>query len=233
MNYRIFKKTGFEKEMTFLPELCNPKKVSLDIGANIGIFTWHLRRHSLSAMAFEPNPYLSSLLRRTFRGSVPVRQVALSNQCGTASLSFPNDEHALGSLGTVEGQQCLPDNSDSFTAFNVETLRLDDLELPVVGFVKIDVEGHELEVLEGAQQTIRTHRPNLLVEIEERHRPGAVQEVIELLTKWGYVGRFLLNGDLKAVSEFSLESHQNLRNLDECGNRIGTYINNFMFYPAH
>jgi len=88
-------------------------------------------------------------------------------------------------------------------------------------------------VLEGAQQTIRTHRPNLLVEIEERHRPGAVQEVIELLTKWGYVGRFLLNGDLKAVSEFSLESHQNLRNLDECGNRIGTYINNFMFYPAH
>jgi len=233
MNFRVLKKTGFEKEMTFLPELCDPKKVSLDIGANIGMFTWHLKRHSLSTMAFEPNPYLSGLLRRTFKGSVPVRQIALSNRRGTASLSFPNDEHALGSLAATDGQQCLSDNSASYTSFDVETLRLDDLELPPVGFVKIDVEGHELEVLEGAQQTIRRHRPKLLVEIEERHRPGAVKKVIELLTKWGYAGSVLINGKLTAVSEFRLDTHQNPLNLDDYGNRIGTYINNFIFTPAN
>jgi len=235
MNYRILKKTGFEKEMAFLPELCDPGKVSLDIGANIGMFTWHLRQYSLSAMAFEPNPYLSGLLQRTFRDSVPVQQVALSNRCGTASLSFPNDEHALGSLGTARDWDAQEDPSDKpgdVTAFDVETLRLDDLDLPPIGFVKIDVEGHELEVLEGAQQTLRTQRPNLLIEIEERHRPGSVGKVIDLLTHFGYRGCVLIDGELCAVSELSLEVHQNTLNLDESGNRVGTYINNFIFTPV-
>mgnify|MGYP000034593587 FL=1 len=231
MNFRILKKTGFEREMAFLPELCDPDKISLDIGANIGMFTWHLRRHSLATMAFEPNPYLSDLLRRTFGDSVPVRQVALSNRCGTERLSFPNDEHALGSLGDTEDHQYLEENSDRFTSFDVETLRLDDLDFPPIGFIKIDVEGHELEVLEGAQRTIRTHHPKLLIEIEERHRPGAVKRVIELLTKWGYAGSVLIQGNLSAVSEFRLATHQNPLNLDDRGNRIGTYINNFIFTP--
>ena len=233
MNYRILKKIGFEEEMALLPQLCDPARVSLDIGANIGVFTWHLMRHSLSAVAFEPNPYLSALLRRTFGNNVPVRQVALSNKCGTANLRFPDDEHALGSLGTADGHQCLATNSDSFTSFDVETLRLDDLELPPVGFVKIDVVGHELEVLEGAQQTIRTHRPALLVEIEERHRPGAIEKVTRLLARMNYVGRVLINGELTPISEFRRDTHQNPLNIDNYGNRKGVYVNNFVFTPAY
>lgn len=232
LNYRILRKTGFEKEMALLPELCDQTKISLDIGANIGMFTWHLKQHSRSVIAFEPNPYLSGLLQRTFKDRVPVRQVALSNQRGTASLCFPNDEHALGSLGAIEESEDSVDTSTALTSYDVETFKLDDLSLAPVGFMKIDVEGHELEVLEGAQQTLVKHRPNLLVEVEERHRAGAVHEVIELLQSWGYAGSFMIDCNIQSVSSFNLDEHQNSLNLDEQGNRIGTYINNFIFTPA-
>jgi len=233
MNYRIMRKIGFEEEIALLPQLCDPRKASLDVGANIGIFTWHLMRHSLSTMAFEPNPYLSALLRRTFRDNVPVQQVALSNRRGRANLSFPSDEHGLGSIGAADVDQDSTSNPGAFTSFDVEALRLDDLELPPVGFVKIDVEGHELEVLEGAQETIQKHRPSLLVEIEERHRPGAIEKAIELLSKWNYAGSFMVKGKLRPVSEFRQDEHQNLLNINDHGDRTGTYVNNFIFAPEN
>jgi hypothetical protein len=55
-------------------------------------------------------------------------------------------------------------------------------ELPV-DFVKVDVEGGEVDVLAGAEQTIRAHRPQLLVEIHNLDNLALCQE---LLNGWGY-----------------------------------------------
>ena len=58
-------------------------------------------------------------------------------------------------------------------------------------FLKIDVEGHELAVLQGARQTLKKHRPTILVECEARHRPdGDVRPVFEFLQSLGYGGSF-------------------------------------------
>ena len=62
------------------------------------------------------------------------------------------------------------------TGDTVETIRvplrtLDSYNLSNIGFIKIDVEGHELDVLRGAEVTLRRDQPNLLIEIENRHAP--------------------------------------------------------------
>ncbi|MDA9981352.1 FkbM family methyltransferase [Gammaproteobacteria bacterium] len=230
LNYRIFRKVGFEPEIALLPMLCDPKKASLDIGANIGVFTWHLLKHSRSILAFEPNPRLCNLLLRTFGSSIDIHQIALSNLRGSSKLSFPGNSHALGSLHTVQGH--LPGGEDDhLTNFTVKTRPLDDLGMPPIGFIKIDVEGHELNVLKGAQQTILRNRPMLLIEIEERHSPEALKSAEEMLAGWGYAGRFLLDNTLLPLSNFDPARHQNSNNIDHNGQRLGPYINNFIFSP--
>jgi hypothetical protein len=65
-------------------------------------------------------------------------------------------------------------------------------------FLKIDVEGHELAVLEGAQRTLAATRPAILVECEARHRPdGDVRLVFELFQSLGYDGFWSLGDHLR------------------------------------
>ena len=63
-----------------------------------------------------------------------------------------------------------------------------------MSFIKIDVEGHEEAVLRGMQGLMRCWRPTVLVEVEERHNPGAVGRVAAFMATHGYQGFFLLAG---------------------------------------
>ena len=57
-----------------------------------------------------------------------------------------------------------------FDKFNVKTNKLDNFKFSnKISFIKIDVEGHELKVIDGAKETLKKHKPNLLIEIEEKH----------------------------------------------------------------
>ena len=76
---------------------------------------------------------------------------------------------------------------------------MDNISINNIGFIKIDVEGHELEVINGAKETIKNNMPVLLVEIEKRHSKRSVEETINKINKLGYNCFFVKNNNLISI----------------------------------
>lgn len=193
--YAIGLLAGHEPEAAFLPTLCDRARTSIDVGANLGGYTLLLRRHSARVIAYEPNPDLAARLERVFRlaRSVEVRRCALSDATGTAMLRVPSDH----GRSTIEAANDIGGREAALVS--VETRRLDDEPLGEVGFIKIDVEGHELAVLRGAERLLRRCRPTLLIEASEELVPGALASIGAFLEPLGYRGFVAEDGSLRPM----------------------------------
>jgi len=180
-------------------------------------------------IAFEPVPYFAQELRKRFADTAVVRieQVALSDQSGSREMRVTNDLYR----SAIESGNELR-YSASVEAISVKVRSLDEYSFRNVGFLKIDVEGHELAVLRGASDTIYRARPNVLVEVEEQHRRGALKEAFDFFRNADYLGFFLLDGKLESLATFDPGIHQDLKNLDAQGLRTPLYVNNFIFVSA-
>lgn len=159
--------------------------VVVDVGANLGLSLFALAPHAARALAVEASPRTAQALARTIAlnrlAQVQVAAVALAAAPG--ELAFRASAHSAGShllspetLGEDEGE-----------VLRVPVTTLDALvaehALPRVDFIKIDVEGHETEVLDGARQTLARHRPAVYLEFNawvlqanRRQNPRAVLE---------------------------------------------------------
>lgn len=181
-----------EAELRMLPFLVGRNDVAVDVGAAEGIYSYFLSRYARKCYAFEANPESAAAIRRRLP-RVPVRACALSDRQGTVELRVP----VIGGVrysgwGTVQRTNTfstLPSHAVSMV--RVPSVTLDAMDLQHVGLIKIDVEGHELEVLAGAAETLGRSEPNLIIEAEDRHRPDALRLVCDLLEPFGYRGWFL------------------------------------------
>ena len=84
-----------------------------------------------------------------------------------------------------------------------------------IGFIKIDVEGHEKNVIVGASKIIKKNKPVLLVEIEEKHTQNKVVNIIDFINTFGYKSYFF---DKKKLIEIKKNTNFGLKN-------------NFIFLP--
>lgn len=182
-----------EPELRLVPQLCEPGALSLDIGANTGIYAWHLARYSRGLVAFEPQPRHAEFLRRALGPKVRVEEVALSDVEGEVILRVPRDRMQDG-RATIEPGNTL--ESLDVSEIVVPRRRLDSYDFGPVGLIKVDVEGHELAVLKGGSGLIARDRPTLIVEAEDRHRPGTVEALVDYLATFGYRGHYLERGRL-------------------------------------
>ena len=222
-------------EMRLVRSLCDPARVSLDIGADVGGFSIAMLESSLSVIAFEPRPSQARALAAMFDAvgaAVQVEAVALSDKPGVTAMRVLESDPGRS---TIDSANALSDQDGSRVGrIEVPVRRLDDLGLGDVGFVKLDVEGHELAVLRGAAETLRRNRPTLLVEAEERHHRNSVAAITEFLSSLGYTGYFDLDGTRRPIDEFYPDEHQNPSNIagwkDGWATR-GVYVNNFVFLP--
>lgn len=130
--------------------LTAPGETALDVGANIGFMTHILAERVGPAgrvHAFEPHPEIFAELRtNTALPQVTWHNAAASDRAGTAQLHLPAFFWGNRGIGSMER------SADSTQSIEIETLTLDDLLAPAgpIGVMKIDVEGHELKVLQGA-----------------------------------------------------------------------------------
>jgi len=225
---RNYQRKRCEEELDLLPLLCDPNKVSVDVGANLGLYAHFIARHSRRVLMLEPNEELSQLLSKVY-GADRVMRVAASDIDGIAELRIPVrawfDGRGIASLN--------PHLADDAAVIlqKVPTVRLDMVVDEPVGFIKIDVEGHELAVLKGAEKLLRQDKPNLLVEIEERHTPQGLTAVINLLSAHGYSGYYYSGGSLRPidVSYIVAQQAQYLREEFKPGGPDIAYLNNFVF----
>ena len=219
-----------EPELCLLDILCRPTHTSVDVGANLGIFSHALRRLSSEVWAVEPHPDLAARLRRAFGSSVHVEELALSDREGEADLQVPSRAGA-----EVDTRSSLEtDANPGYDARSVPVTieRLDTLPCGPIGFLKIDVEGHELSVLRGGQDRLRRERPRLVVEIEERHRKNSTVEAFTLMADLGYAGFFVDGQTLRSADDFDAAIHQQGGGAKLPGQRrTARYINNFLFIP--
>ena len=116
----------------------------------------------------------------------------------------------------------------------VPVLQLDKLlaeRTSPVNFIKMDVEGHELEVFKGAADLLEKDQPKLMFECENRHLNSiVVEDVFAYLSNLGYQGSFFWNGGLVPVTEFKADQHQQIQEDKEIVNKK-RYANNFVFEP--
>lgn len=220
-----------EAEMALLPFLVRPTERAIDVGGNRGTYAYRLWKLGAQVEVFEPNPHCASILASWAAGKATVRvhPVALSSRDGRAQLHVPVDEHGVvhDASATVEALEPLREAS----LFDVEVpLRtLDSFAFDRAELLKIDVEGHEASVLEGASGTLAKARPALLVEIEQRHNQRSISDVFEAIATLGYRGFFLLGGRLTPLSHFDVERHQSLSAF-QAGS--ADYHNNFIFLAS-
>jgi FkbM family methyltransferase len=234
--FSAIKQQYHEQELHVAPLLCDKDKTSIDVGAAYGVYTIHIVNASRDCLAFEPHQSLTFELREMAEClSLPIRveTVALSDVQGEANLRILEEDVGRS---TIEPENTLEDPDGSRRSeITVPIRRLDDYHLESVGFIKIDVEGHELSVLQGGIDTIRRCLPKMLIEIEERHKQNSIRDVQEFLSTIGYEGYFLLNRGLTPISRFDFKRHQDVANIGGWKTnwkRYGVYINNFFFVPV-
>jgi FkbM family methyltransferase len=249
--YRMLRHTvlaPFERELAVIPQYLSPDAVAVDVGANVGLYTAVMARRAARVLAFEPHPDCAAHLRALRLARCEVVEAALSDTDGQSVLRVPcegrGDVSALGTLAAANELRG-GTNAGRVREIPVRTLRLDvalaerlaAAERPgaadKIGFIKIDVEGHERAVLQGAAATIARHRPVLLVEIEARH--GSDVEAIFAMMAGHRYGAFALieNHPLAAIDPATLRAMQSPERLARkmVRPRDTGYVHNVFFLP--
>lgn len=213
-----------EPELRHIRSLVDPARSSIDIGANRGIWSDCLARLCPQVFAFEPNPKMFGFLKSACAEKVTCSPVALSDRSGIATLRIPRTARGFSNQQASLARRA--DNRFSeFGEVQVKTARLDDLDLPSCGFIKIDVEGHEAAVLEGARALIARDRPVLLIEMEQRHTGEPIEHSLKRVTDLGYSAGFLREGKEVPIEAFDPDAHHRA-----CVEQPG-YVFNFIFRP--
>jgi FkbM family methyltransferase len=177
--------------MQSIRRLVNSGDCCIDVGANLGYYTISLANWvgpSGLVVAFEPFPGNFAILEKNVHlnqlQNVTLEPSALSNCNGSLQLFYGLKEEQSSATPSVGGYAIEGDQG----SIQVPTCRLDDY-ITALGkppsFIKIDVEGEELAVLEGARRTLATARPILLVEF---HGWGTneSEKVLDVLSEFHY-----------------------------------------------
>lgn len=202
----------------------------VDIGANLGGWSGPAARVFKQVHAFEPLAELALALRRAAPRNMAVHALALSSHDGTARLGVP--QFRGEALATRASLQADANAGFNETARQVPIATLDSIGLRDIDAIKIDVEGHEQAVIDGARETLERSRPTLVVEIEERHHRGRSEAIIEGIMARDYLCHFVRSGRLHPFRADSIGDLQRPTSLPGPGIKAAAYINNFIFTPV-
>ena len=217
-------KNNDEKELQLLKKIIIPETDAIDIGVYRGVYSYEMAKYSKMVHAFEANPIIFKDIELNLGKiikNINFYNFALSDNENKVLLKVPirnknydkdnYEEYFQMGKATIHKQNIMED----IETFEVTSKKLDSFTFSnKISFIKIDVEGHEMSVIKGAENTIKQNKPTLLVEIEERHSLSKVSDSINYINSLGYESFFYDN---------ELKNTNNLSNLN--------LYNNFVFKP--
>lgn len=192
------KKTGdYEPEVTacIIHEVASVEApVIIDIGANIGLISLSLlaQKNKATIFAFEPGPNQLEMLRMTvdknaLQKKIILSDIALSNKKGKAKFRIHAAADASGD-GFLDTERAGPTKS-----IHVNTDTLDnwwlEMKQPSIDFIKMDTEGSEFYILQGAKKLIKTLKPKMLIEINLKNiknYPFTSDDLFKLIEEMQY-----------------------------------------------
>jgi FkbM family methyltransferase len=206
-----------EPELKLIPHALRSGESALDIGANYGLYCYHLSRavgSSGKVFAFEPIPFTFGVLSRVCK-LLRLKNVRLflhgcSNTAGEVEFTVPLQD----SGGVSAGQAHIGTRQDDHAgkesqvrwkatrSVRASLIKLDDftrdLELGELALIKCDTEGAELMVFEGAAGLLKRFKPTVILEINPWFMEGfgkRVEQLVELFQRHGYQMYRLADGE--------------------------------------
>jgi FkbM family methyltransferase len=196
-------------------KVVRPGDIVLDIGANIGSHTLPLAARvgaSGRVVGVEPTKFAMDKLRRNLALNpefsdivVPVQAMLSNSTEGAPPVTLPSS-WPLDQSGDVHPEMRSVEQSTVGAEMLTVDALVSRLELPSVDFIKLDVDGYEVAVLEGAENVLRTHAPRIVMELAEYtlvERGRSLDELLEMLVGHGYR---IFDEGLKAELPRSLEA---------------------------
>jgi FkbM family methyltransferase len=228
---------NIENEILLIKYFMNKDFTFIDIGANLGQYLYVTEKivNKKNIHAFEPHPALNKRLAKIFKG-INIHPFAISNNNENTTFKIPflkdREIHTRGTLKT----DYIDSIATTYKLIDVKVVKLDSiaskLNLQKNSFIKIDVEGAEIEVIEGANETIKIYKPIMLIEIEQQHHKDSIFSLISKIeTSLHYKCYYfdtqeqLLKGDIhqQNIHQIQFISNHGLNRL---------FINNFIFLPV-
>lgn len=162
---------GWEKEsIKWWIKLCRNSNIIFDVGANTGLYSLVAKsvNRKSEVHTFEPIPLVFKKLRENIilnDFDIKINELALSNYTGEATIFLPENNHVY-SVTVNKNQNNL--NTKVFEQ-KIQTITLSDYilnnKINKIDLIKIDVETHEFEVLQGMRELLFNMKPTLLIEI--------------------------------------------------------------------
>jgi FkbM family methyltransferase len=153
--------------LSFIKQFIPGNKNILDIGANIGVHSVVYSNYTSGIVyAFEPQPMVFDILKKNIK----------SNNCQNIvpymfGASWQNTSFFMNAVYDQKINQgafrIKNRDSSEEVGITIECRIIDELALKDIGYIKMDVEGHELEALNGLTKTIKMYKPTLLIEIHD------------------------------------------------------------------
>ena len=179
----------------------NPSKneVVLDIGASDGRYLQYLADRAASVICFEPHPKAFKRLKDRANNyhNTQVYDYAIGDEIGSVDFYLNSNSDLSGFIH--RSRECIRVKSVTIDYFISKEPLLDKID-----WIKIDVEGSEISVLKGATETLKTHRPRMVIEI---HGEYSYKNSIDFLSKNQYQVRSIWNWTIWNDERRTLDSN--------------------------
>lgn len=174
-----------EEDLVGIDKIDIPKDaVCIDIGANVGQSIEFFKKRFKTIHSFEPNPDLAEYLEKRYsKQGIEIHPYAIGEQTAQATLYIPKYRGiVLHHTASFIKEECLdtlneflniPKERITFIERKVNIRRLDSFDIPNIGFIKIDAEGYESEVVKGLGDVLHQDIV-LLIEKSDRSYPFLV-----------------------------------------------------------